>query len=588
MSVIYRNQTLKLLLTSAALFLAVGVLVARSNPATDYELSIYTATPILFWIAIGTVFMITVFSAVIVKSYQQISIFLAGLAMTAVFFLPLIRGYYFVLEWDPMTHLGIVKDIITGSLPALEIFYPLSHILSAELVYILNTSPEYSVIFTSIVFVFSFVISVPLIVRRFYPSNTAVSIAVFSALLVIPLARYGIQYAPNLMGRLYTPFLIVLILFIFISHDRRYIGLFILMYTAFLLLHPQVAIVFLFSLGGMTLFTAGIYYLKPTSNLAKNRESLLLLSITGGILIFIWIGNTDEFATAVRLLIIGLFESSPGGTSATLSGSLTAAGGSIPEIFVKLFLVPMVYITLSVIYLLVSLRYLLPRIRDSNVHFNCDRRGLVVLLGTGIIPIFLLFIVAFLASRYYMRYFFFSMPFVTIIGTIAFCSKIDNRKIHIRGIYSIVIILLLALSVLVVYPSPYIYQAGSHVPEAQVEGYSTALEYSAENTYFERIRSPVYRYQHATNGVAESDRQEYTGRWLAQTPNHFADQNLPTYYDNRTYVAVTGTDRERDPIAYGGIRYSHDDFAYLERDPNINKVITSGEFDLYAVNPNNS
>ncbi|GAB6878846.1 hypothetical protein JCM17823_11200 [Halorubrum gandharaense] len=92
----------------------------------------------------------------------------------------------------------------------------------------------------------------------------------------------------------------------------------------------------------------------------------------------------------------------------------------------------------------------------------------------------------------------------------------------------------------------------------------------------------MFRYVHATEG-RNVDYRDYTGAYRAGVPDHFADQQLDTYYDEPKYLAVTGADRVRDPILYRGLRFTQDDLDYLDQNQRIHKINNNNQFDLYYI-----
>ena len=48
-----RNQIIIIVAILSLLILFIGILVAWNTPATGFEPSIYTATPLIFWIAVS-------------------------------------------------------------------------------------------------------------------------------------------------------------------------------------------------------------------------------------------------------------------------------------------------------------------------------------------------------------------------------------------------------------------------------------------------------------------------------------------------------------------------------------------------------
>ncbi|MFC7189060.1 hypothetical protein ACFQL7_03810 [Halocatena marina] len=99
------------LLIVGFLSLAGAIMVAYNNPTTGYELSMYTATPIAVWAAVGAALIMALCVAFVspISSYRFLALVLAACSVFAVISLPLIRGYYFYGTADPLTHIGLAK-----------------------------------------------------------------------------------------------------------------------------------------------------------------------------------------------------------------------------------------------------------------------------------------------------------------------------------------------------------------------------------------------------------------------------------------------------------------------------------------------
>lgn len=133
------------------------LVIARTPPATGYELSIYYAYPAHFWLlfiassACGIAILIRqAFAA------QKSSWWLAGLCLVilsnSVFLgLPFFRGYAFFPGGDAMNHVGRMKDIVATGHIGEENFYPLIHVLGVNLLDIAGLS--YAAV-TNFLFVF--------------------------------------------------------------------------------------------------------------------------------------------------------------------------------------------------------------------------------------------------------------------------------------------------------------------------------------------------------------------------------------------------------------------------------------------------
>jgi len=144
---------------------------------------------------------------------------------------------------------------------------------------------------------------------------------------------------------------------------------------------------------------------------------------------------------------------------------------------------------------------------------------------------------------------------------------------------------LLLLSIPVIHPSPYIYQTSGHVTEAQIEGYGTAFSYSHEEIYYSKVRSSPDRYGDAIYGTTDKSQEYYRRGSSITVPDHFANQNLRSYFEDPEYLAITEADRVRDGDVYKGFRFGSQDFRYVNNEPGIDKIQSNGGLDIYLINP---
>jgi hypothetical protein len=197
--------------------------------------------------------------------------------------------------------------------------------------------------------------------------------------------------------------------------------------------------------------------------------------------------------------------------------------------------------------------------------------------------LFLLTLVIDITTQYF-RYHGFIMAVVTVISTYSVkylhAELITNRLLNTVYIFGLV--LMLVLSLLVYFPSPYILQPNNQVTESQIEGYETGLEHSQPGLDIMSIRSPPSRYFDAQIMPTGQSRED-TYRNGIKTPDHFANQSLHQR-DLTTYIAVTSADHKRDVKLYEGFRFNRSDFEYLETAPGINKVHSSGGTTFYLTN----
>jgi len=364
------------------------------------------------------------------------------------------------------------------------------------------------------------------------------------------------------------------------------------------LAHPQQAANLLILLSSMAAI-ALVHSQRGTGDSRIGYWDLLVPTLATGALFWLWVGNLAKFETAFAAFVSNLLLVGTGTATevASRSVSLSQIGGSIEEIFLKIFSVALLFCLLTGSTMIEGFIKLFISRTDVNREWltipdTCNETGTVLILYllfglVGIIGIFLAYIVANITSQYF-RHYGFMMVIVSITGSIPLAQLLTYLSERFRlpstnAVYAIVVFFLLLLSIPVIHPSPYIYQPSGHVPESQIDGYETSFDYRDENIVYSYVRSSASRYHDAIHGWKVRENKEDVN--ARRIPDHFADRRLTNYFNQRAYVAVTGADRVRDPAIFNGLRFNQSDFQYLENEKGINKIQTSDEFDLYLVEP---
>ncbi len=102
-----RRATLNVTVAVGFLAVAVGTLIARANPATAYESSVYVGSPTITWVVFAFALAIAVGTTLSCRGRRQgYGIALGGTTVTAIVSLPVIRNYRFAGMGDAMTHLA--------------------------------------------------------------------------------------------------------------------------------------------------------------------------------------------------------------------------------------------------------------------------------------------------------------------------------------------------------------------------------------------------------------------------------------------------------------------------------------------------
>ncbi|WP_410767600.1 hypothetical protein [Haloferax sp. DFSO60] len=573
---------------------AIAVFVAYQNPATGYELSIYGATPSIYWILVGFAVLCSLIIAVMGEArFRSFALFLGGISVFSIVALPVIRGYYFLGAGDSLTHLGWARDIVSGQTPVSEILYPGIHTFAILLSMFTGYSLEHSFLFVVLAFIALTFLLVPRIASLVFPQDDAVVvIATFSAFLLLPINTISTHVAPHTFSQ--AVFFGSLAVFLFLryvtsrpSSESRFrptaLGVLLgLTGIATVLYHPMQALNILILLG---LAAVVQFIARRTGRWERFHANRPVYAQTAilAIAFFAWIAQRNAFLNtvgAVGRTATGYLGGTPptaAGAAASQGASLAAIGVSIEEIFLKLFLVGTIYTGLMGMLVLASLSRRLDSMPETSAKIQYLTLG-----ALGTLPFALVYIVGNIGELHF-RLLGYLMLIATVLGSvmitlgaIRISPRMGARTAHAGIVLAFVILLPLAL--LTAFPSPYIYQPNQQVTEMQLDGYQQTFELQNESLVVQSVRQGPWRYNDATLGVAASEETEYDS--YVQT-NGLADLN--SSFEGAGYLAITDYDRERELVAYKELRYSQAGFDSLDVTPGVNRVISNGDFTLFFV-----
>jgi hypothetical protein len=584
-------------LTVGFLALGLGTALAYRTPAERYELSIYAGTPDAFWglvvasLAIATIVTFSSDSG----RFQRLAMALGGLSMTTIVSIPLIRSYYFLNEGDSLTHLGLTFDINNGIVSLTDFRYPVVHTLASVTRDITGLNLRLSLLLYVPIFAVSFFIFVPLCVRILTDHDNTVRVGVFTGLLLLPINNLASHFLvhPSSHAVMFIP-AVLFAFFLYYTHSPwRSVPLFIVLTGALVLLHPQQAANFLLFVGGIGLAQLGHRYLKHGSMRNGTRQTIIPVVISSG-LFWLWVNNLERVESAVRHVVVSAFASTiVAPETMSRASSLSQIGGSVETLFVKIFLVPLIFCVLAGMLMLYAVLDELEPPRWATIQrvfpFESGNHHILlvyIMFGfSGVTGIFIIYLGIGISGQYF-RHLAFMMALVTVIGAIAFAeivSVLQSATSHLRGAGPtiVVIFVFLLASIPMVYSSPYIYQDSDHVTEAQVQGFDTTFRYQDKSNDWLYVRSEPDRYLDGLRG--ESNDEPLSGVVLREVPNHFDGRRLPALRDKSFYFSVTETERSRQAKLYRGINYNASDFRYLRRDEQIHSIYSTGDYSLYYV-----
>lgn len=572
---------------------AAAIALAYRNPAAGYELSIYGSTPILVWIGLGAALLFALINTLSTPSrwLRGGALVLGGFVVLTVVGLPLIRGYYYFGTADALTHLGMAKDLAAGRSSVFDLFYPALHSIAVMISSVGGASIRHSIPIVVLGTVLVFLIFTPLCVYAIIPHEKAIVIGTFGAFLLLPINNISthLQAHPFSQSILFTS--LVLYLWLIYVTERssspsafppatRIGGLLALTSFALVLFHPQQAanVMVLFIAVAVIQFVYRRFVFESHS-IKEHRpmygQSLFIATAFVG-----WTARYDvkfnqHFDQIVKTAVGYIVGAPPTAAESvqTHGTSLAAIGSGLPEIFVKLFFVELLFSALAGVLIVAAIMGKLTNPRES---------GLVRYLSFVVIwmlAIFSLYLVGGI-SKMYFRHLGFIMLLVTIIGSIALfhAAEISRRQVSVGSfrIAGIAFLLMLVLTSITVHPSPTYYKETPHVTEMHMEGYETTFEIRDDDIPLVGFRNRPARFADAVLG-------EKNSKLKTQPAPEASLTEIQHQYETPHNLVVSKYTREQEVSAFNELRYTEQGFRSLQDQDGISKVMSNGEVELYHI-----
>lgn len=603
-----------LALVAFAFIIGVLFIIADVGAATGYEISIYNAYPLYFWLFI--IFSLTLGISILVIgafSDPRSNWWLVGLAIVIlnhliIFLLPLFREYVIYGNTDPLLHIGYVNNILTvghfgREYPGGENFYPASHILAASISFITNLSVEVIAKLLPSFFFGFYVVSIYLLAgavgenrgQQLFTTALA-SLPPFTMMI----AESKLFFVPRLLIFWQLPF----ILFLFyqgrkpLLNHSRYILMLVLTLLVAPFWHPTNGGLFLFGLLLMMGFVLFAWKRLTATEMQKTyclpfqpRDALnsaLIVFVT----FWLWFANTLAFAYFVPNVRDTLLETGFRGSSLS-EGILYLSRVKAAEMPLSDFVILLLkrqgsqlfYFSIAGIVSLDLWRQIL--FSKKQVSPNLAIFSFLFLLSvTGVI------ILTFIPLPYEFDR---VVPFVTWLATMVlglrlfqFFSKFRRRAL-MTSLLIVVLFLMAVHTVFISYPSPFILAANGQVTLTDIEGMKWFMDNRNENILTDSIIIGDWELAAAFRGMRESSVSFFISQ-RTMPPKHFG------YDQNDTYGAFYKDDRyflnhERLKVYSTHIlrkypkalQWTPEDFERLENDPTVSRIYNNGDFEVFFV-----
>jgi hypothetical protein len=429
------------------------------------------------------------------------------------------------------------------------------------------------------------IVFVPLAVRTISRDDRAVVVAAFAVFMLFFVNNLGVYLHTHVFAQ--TVFFSSLLFFLLFSYLTRGPvlvtgGLLALASLAVVLYHPQQAgnLIIVFVAVSLLQFLHRRY--RADHPITAHRR---LYAHTGLLIaaFALWVTRFEGWAFTnvgrIQGAIQAYIEGRPptaGGSFQSQAGSLTAIGSGLTEIFLKLFLVAAIFSVLAGALMAASLLGRADRSRP-------DANAVAMYLGVAsllTVPVIVAYFAGNIAEHYF-RHLGFLVLIATIVGALALTRIVGRLSARYdprwaTAAFVVLVAVLLPLSLMTAYPSPFIYKQTQHVTEPQMDGHATVFDVNDESLTLAGIRAGPWRYDEAIHGVSEGRRYEadVSNENLTRLATHFADGG---------YLVVTEYDRQREVEAYRELRYTEAAFDSLDGQRGVNVVVANEDLRLYHV-----
>jgi hypothetical protein len=285
------DRIVKIIASICIVLFIIALVVVWNSPATGYELCIYSATPLIFWVALILSFgcgVSIVVQQIYTGEHRKGSLWVIGLILILLSYIALqslwiIKGYPFWGSGDPITHLGWIQNVICGGHIERWNYYSILHIYLSSISLISGIAPMMSSKYIPLLFSLLFVLFMYVVAKAILPHRGQIILAIVASTALVNI--WYLNLTPMLLSKFTLPLAFFLLIRTFTSGAYQWRALFIVMIFLFPLFHIVSAFILLLVLLSLWLPGRALRILRNDSSAIKTTFGF---NITASFLLFIW------------------------------------------------------------------------------------------------------------------------------------------------------------------------------------------------------------------------------------------------------------------------------------------------------------
>ena len=574
-----------------------SILLLIIPPVSQYELSIYGAFPLIFWICMATGIIISLLlillSAIYNNTYWKYGIVAIFFWYFILFLLPVFRGYAFFagMDGDVFDHFTFTLSILSSGFLSNTDIYPISHLLLAILnVFGIDFTSSFYII--NAFFSFLYILSFYILGKVIFKNNNALFFLFFSVPLLY--SYYQTSFYPFIFALFMVPLVLYALHNLIQSRNApefRFITFILILTLVFF--HPLVVIYLLIILMIMRLFILkGNPTIFPVKNIGKHIDLLLVFCIVSFIF---WMIQFSYIVNFVQVIITSLFNPTHT-TIAQYSGNFLAKSNisflQLIEIIIKLYGSIILYALLGTICFVYLIKnFSKSKFMDSFSYMYAFITVLAVLSGM------MMFFSYFIISEP-IRIISFAIVMATILCSLVFSElfqKITSpKKTKLFASFLIVIVSVACiLGMFNLYLSPWDWEPSPDITKMEIDGTDWTLTFFDRTLPLNVIVSDMDKYVAYYQAKPGLNHDQANINTIKETlPSHFGYNNnstiLKTVSGQHQYLILKESVKQMQFVVPKEIvtkipRFSESDYVRLNTDPTANKIYTNPGIDVFKL-----